>query len=215
MPTRIKSNSKTSTQFALRFLALGDSYTIGEGLPPEASWPVQLVAKLRAEGVTMDDPILIAQTGWTTGELLSAIQTAMPDGDFDLVSLSIGVNNQYRGLSVNDYAEEFTDLLELAIGFAGSNPSHVLVLSIPDWGVTPFAQASGRDIAVIAQQIDSYNQVKRSICLQYGVHWLDVTGHSRQGGASLLASDGLHPSAEHYGLWLSDIAAIASLILGK
>ena len=130
----------------MSYLALGDSYTIGEGVPDADRWPVQLATALRAEGIDLADPRIIATTGWTTDELASAIDVAEPVGRYDFVSLLIGVNNQYRGRSVAEYRGEFTALLKRAIGFAGGRPERVLVLSIPDWGVTPFAAAQ------IAQQ---------------------------------------------------------------
>ena len=143
------------------FLALGDSYTIGEGVEDEQRWPVQLAAALRARGVAIAHPQIIARSGWTTDELSAAIDAEDAHGNlqphYDLVSLQIGVNNQYRGRSVEDYRDEFSRLFERAVAFAGGDPAHVLVLSIPDWGTTPFAQASGRDRAQIAREIDEYN----------------------------------------------------------
>jgi lysophospholipase L1-like esterase len=123
----------------MRFLALGDSYTIGERVAKNERWPVQLAARLRAHGVPITDPEIIAVTGWTTDELDAGIQAAQPQGPYDLVSLLIGVNNQYRGRSPEEYQAQFADLLQQAIGLAGGDPTRVIVLSIPDWGVTPFA----------------------------------------------------------------------------
>ncbi|WP_282298557.1 GDSL-type esterase/lipase family protein, partial [Stenotrophomonas sp. PS02289] len=124
---------------ALRYLALGDSYTIGEGVAEQGRWPVQLSAALRAAGVDIADPQIIATTGWTTDELDAGIDAAAPQGPFDLVTLLIGVNNQYRGRSVDEYRTQFSALLQRALGFAGQRAQRVLVLAIPDWGVTPFA----------------------------------------------------------------------------
>jgi hypothetical protein len=140
-----------------RFLALGDSYTIGEGVAAAERWPVQLAARLRGRAVDVADPEIVATTGWTTDELAAGIEEADPSGPYDLVSLLIGVNNQYRGLPVDGYREQFRDLLGVAIAFAHGDPSHVIVLSIPDWGVTPFAE--GRDRAEIAKLIDAFNDV--------------------------------------------------------
>ena len=189
----------------MRYLALGDSYSIGEGVPEAGRWPMQLAAALRARGIALQDPRIIATTGWTTDELSAAMDAAEPLGTWDLVSLLIGVNNQYRGRTVDDYREQFSGLLERAIALAGHQPSRVFVLSIPDWGVTPFAQ--GRDRARIAQEIDAFNATARHICKALGVAFIDITPTSRdQGGdADMLVADGLHPSAAMYARWV-DVA---------
>ena len=139
-PTTIETTMPNTTY---RFLALGDSYTIGESVDPSERWPVQLATAMQKDGLLLDDPIIIAQTGWTTSDLLAKIETTDPQGPFDLVTLLIGVNNQYQGRDIEAYREEFGILLEMAIDFAGGDPTRVVVLSIPDWGVTPFAK--GRD----------------------------------------------------------------------
>lgn len=187
----------------IRYLALGDSYTIGEGVAEDGRWPVQLAHTLRSEGIALDDPRIIATTGWTTDELSSAIDEAEPLGSFGFVSLLIGVNNQYRGRSVAEYRNEFSALLDRAIGFAGGRPDRVLVLSIPDWGVTPFAIQSGRDRDLIASELDAYNAVAREGCEALGVAFIDITPISRErgGGTNMLADDGLHPSATMYAEW--------------
>ena len=141
----------TGTLVLLSFLALGDSYTIGEGVPPEQRWPVQLAQSLRADGVPLDDPRIIATTGWTTDELGTAMDSAEPIGTHDVVSLLIGVNNQYRGRSVENYRGEFDTLLQRAIALAHGRADRVVVLAIPDWGVTPFAAAQGRDAAAMGR----------------------------------------------------------------
>ena len=185
----------------LRYLALGDSYTIGEGVAETGRWPVQLAQALRADGIPLSDPTIIAQTGWTTDELDAAIDTVRPLPEYDLVSLLIGVNNQYRGRSVDEYRAQFAALLERAIGFAQGKSQHVLVLSIPDWGVTPFAQ--GRDPGSISTAIDAFNAAAMQLCVQRGVAFVDITAASRhRGGESdMLAEDGLHPSAKMYAEW--------------
>jgi len=187
----------------MQFLALGDSYTIGESVAPEERWPVQLRALLRAEGLDIGDPTLIATTGWTTDELSAAIDRANPQGAFDLVSLLIGVNNQYRGRGQDEYREQFAALLQRAIGFAGGNPARVLVLSIPDWGVTPFAARLERDPAAVAADIDAFNAINRAETERPGAHYVDVTPFSREAAhdPSLLADDGLHPSGRMYAEW--------------
>lgn len=191
------------------YLALGDSYTIGENVAPAGRWPEQLAAALRAEGIVIDgiavaNPRIIAATGWTTDELSAAIDAAEPLGEnHALVSLLIGVNNQYRGRTVDDYAHEFAILLERAIGFAGRRADRVFVLAIPDWGVTPFAADSGRDIAAIARELDAYNAAAAKICAERGVAFIDIAPVSRARGAepAMLADDGLHPSAAMYAEW--------------
>ena len=185
----------------IRFLALGDSYTIGEGVEAAERWPMQLAALLRAEGVKVAKPQIIARTGWTTSELKTGIEKARPVGSFDLVSLSIGVNNQYRGLDVERYRMEYRELLKRAIELAGGEPERVIVLSIPDWSATPFA--AGRDRDKIAREIIQFNMVKRQESWAAEVQYVDVTGIS-QGAAedlTLVAGDGLHPSGKMYGEW--------------
>lgn len=185
------------------YLALGDSYTIGESVEPAGRWPMRLAEALRAEGISIEDPRIIATTGWTTDELSAAIDAAAPRDDHGLVSLLIGVNNQYRGRDVDDYAREFAVLLERAIGFAGRRADRVFVLAIPDWGVTPFAARSGRDTAAIARELDAYNAMAAKICAERGVAFVDIAPVSRARGAepAMLAEDGLHPSAAMYAEW--------------
>ena len=200
---------------ALRYLALGDSYTIGEGVPESAAWPVQLAQALRADGIPMSDPTLIAQTGWTTDELDAAIDSVHPLAEYDLVSLLIGVNNQYRGRSLDEYRAQFSALLGRAIGFAQWKRGRVLVLSIPDWGVTTFAQ--DRDGAAIASAIDAFNATALQACVQRGVAFVDITAASRQRGGEpdMLVADGLHPSAAMYRRWASLALPVArSLVAG-
>ncbi|MGD2120665.1 MAG: SGNH/GDSL hydrolase family protein [Gemmatimonadota bacterium] len=183
------------------FLALGDSYTIGESVSPGLRWPVQLASALDGEGIPVNDPVIVAQTGWTTDELARGIQERNLKGTFDVVSLLIGVNNQYRGRSMEEYRTEFVDLLNQAIAFAGGNPGRVLVLSIPDWGVMPFAE--GRDRAGITSEIDAFNEINRIESQRFAVRYLDVTGISREAAENpdLVAEDGLHPSGAMYARW--------------
>jgi len=190
-----------------RFLALGDSYTIGESVTEGDRWPEQLVRMLRAERVPMESPIIIAKTGWTTDELAHAIEEERPTGTYDLVSLLIGVNNQYRGCSADEYRAGFQGLLNRAIAFAGGKASHVVVLSIPDWGVTPFAEGRNRDL--IGQEIDMLNAINAEEASLAGTQYLDITPVSRtaQVDGSLLASDGLHPSGRMYADWARRVMA--------
>jgi lysophospholipase L1-like esterase len=193
------------------WLALGDSYTIGEGVAEADRWPVRLAASLREEGIALADPRIIAATGWTTDELSTAMDAAEPLGEWGFVSLLIGVNNQYRGRGVDDYVGEFARLLQRAIALAGGRADRVLALSIPDWGVTPFARDSGRDLAQIAAELDAYNQAAREICDSLGVAFVDITGISREGGgeADMLTSDGLHPSGKIYARWAQAALPVA------
>jgi len=186
-----------------RYLALGDSYTIGEGVPQAGTWPFQLAAALRAQGIVLDDPQVIATTGWTTDELAAAIDAEAPQGPYALVSLLIGVNNQYRGRPLAEYRQQFEQLLQRAIALAGEDPRRVLVLSTPDWGFTPYAQQNGRDAAQVAREIDDFNAAAHACCGDYGVAFVDITATSRDGGETveMLADDGLHPSAAMYGRW--------------
>lgn len=184
------------------FLALGDSYTIGEAVPESGRWPEQLVRNLRTKGIQIRDPEIIATTGWTTDELLEAIEHQSPSKDYDLVSLLIGVNNQYRGYSLETFRNEFKALLELAISFAGGEKEKVVVLSIPDYGVTPFA--ADKNPEKIAFELDQYNRKKQEIAERMGVNWFDITPISRNAklDSSLLTGDLLHPSAKMYQEWV-------------
>jgi lysophospholipase L1-like esterase len=201
----------------LRYLALGDSYTIGEGVAEDSRWPMQLARALRGEGVALDDPDIIAATGWTTDELDVAIDAAQPADDYDLVSLLIGVNNQYRARSVDEYRHQFAALLERAIGFADGRSERVLVLSIPDWGVTRFGRDSGRDLAVIARELDAYNAAAHDLCTARGVAFVDITEDSRERGAepAMLADDGLHPSKAMHARWAELALPVARRLLAS
>lgn len=192
------------------YLALGDSYTIGEQVPSPESFPMQAAALLREQGIAVDDPQVIATTGWTTDELEAGIAAAHRHKTYDIVTLLIGVNNQYRGRSVEEYATEFTGLLQKAIAFAGNNPAHVVVLSIPDWGVTPFAADRNRE--QISREIDAYNAVNKTIAGEWLTPYLDITHFTREAphDPELVAADGLHPSGKDYRRWA---AALLPLLL--
>ncbi|WP_431215586.1 SGNH/GDSL hydrolase family protein [Puia sp. P3] len=187
----------------LRMLALGDSYTIGESVAAVDRYPVQLVRRLRdSDHIFFDSPEIIATTGWTTGNLLDAIPMSKPEGPYAVVTLLIGVNNQYQGRSLSEYSEQLTTLLRQSIALAGNRASHVLVLSIPDYSVTPFGKALA-DPARIAAQIDSFNIVGRQVTAVHGAAWLDITTQSRKAAddLSLVAVDGLHFSGKEYQNW--------------
>lgn len=200
----------------MSYLALGDSYTIGEGVPAEARWPVQLAAALRSQKIAMPVPQIIAQTGWTTDELSAAMDAAQANGTlkpaYGFVSLLIGVNNQYRGRDVFNYRAEFSSLLERAIRLAHGRSDRVLVLSIPDWGATPFGQASGRDRAKISRELDDYNAAAKTICERQHVAFVDITPVSRElgGKPGMYVDDGLHPSQAMYAAWVKLALPVAS-----
>ena len=201
---------------AADFLALGDSYTIGEGVAPDERWPVQLAARLREDGIDIADPQIIATTGWTTGELASAMDAASFVSPYDLVTLLIGVNNQYRGRPLDEYRAQFRDLLQRAIHLADGSAAHVIVVSIPDWGVTPFAAREGRDAARVAREIDAFNAAACMETGNAGAHWVDVTTLSRAPGArDELVADGLHPSGAQYARWTAAILPVARKVLQK
>ncbi len=184
------------------FLALGDSYTAGEGVPRQEGWPFQLVRLLRGRDIPLEDPMVMARTGWTTGELLEALRDLAPALPFSLVTLLIGVNNQYRGLPLDDYRRDFRRLLEKAMGWTEEGRGRLLVLSIPDWGASPFGR--GRDRERIAREVDAFNEVNRREAEAAGAAYADVTGVSRAVGdnPTFFAEDGLHPSGAQYRLWV-------------
>lgn len=184
------------------YLALGDSYTIGEAVAESLRWPVQLVSALSADGTRADPFRIIARTGWTTGELQQALARERLGTSYDLVSLLIGVNNQYRRYPLAIYRQEFSALLDSALRYAGGSPERVFVLSIPDWGATPFGQASNPQ--QIAQEIDTYNALADSSCQARGIRFFNITTISREAAAdpSLIAPDGLHPSGKMYARWV-------------
>jgi lysophospholipase L1-like esterase len=211
------------------YLALGDSYTIGEQILPKENFPNQTVTLInktadgaysRRQGFALTPsavenldggyhftaPKIIAQTGWTTDELDAAIDAANILKQYDIVSLLIGVNNQYRGRGVKDFKIEFEHLLQRAIQFTGNKPSHVFVLSIPDWGVTPFAE--GRDREKVAEEIDSYNAVCQNSAAAFKTHFINITDSQREDGnkTEFLAPDGLHPSGKEYKKWAGKLA---------
>lgn len=213
--TPITSSPIPSKSTNLRFLALGDSYTIGESVPDSERWPVQLTACLRDAGFLIDSPEIIARTGWTTDELDIGIKSANPQGPYDLVSLLIGVNNQYRGRTSEEYRSQFQGLLQQAIVFAENDPKRVIVLSIPDWGVTPFA--AEQDSQKIAAEIDEFNTINQAEAELAGTYYVDITPISKTAAKNLdlIASDGLHPSGEMYKLWADLVFPIAKSILER
>jgi lysophospholipase L1-like esterase len=186
---------------AKTYLALGDSYTIGESVPEQERFPFQTVQILKDKNFNIDAPGIIAKTGWTTADLLDALNSDPPKKTYSFVTLLIGVNNQYQGKSLKEYKIQFTELLNKAVSYAGNNKDHVYVLSIPDYSVTPFA--SEYDTAAIANEIDTFNAANKSISINAGVHYIDITPISRnaKNDSSLIAGDGLHPSGLQYKKW--------------
>ena len=193
------------------FLALGDSYTIGESVHESERWPVQLVARLKERGVTIDAPRIIATTGWTTDELSDAMDESTLAPPYQLVTLMIGVNNQYRGRDAHEYGEQFDALLARAIHLAGGDATRVIVLSIPDWGATPFGHGSGRDLHKVSLQINLVNAIAHGRTEARGASWVDVTPVSREAARDplLTAHDGLHPSAVMYAKWVELVLPVA------
>lgn len=196
------------------YLALGDSYTIGEGVEEKERYPNQLVSSLKARNIHFEKPTIIAVTGWTTDELAKGIDEAEISGNtYDLVTLLIGVNNQYRGRDVENFKLEFRKQLEQAIRFANDNPDRVLVLSIPDWGITPFAASKNVDPEKVKTEIDSYNQAKKEVSMALGTHYIDITEDYRKIGArpEMVVEDQLHPSGLVYSKW----AKLAELVISS
>jgi lysophospholipase L1-like esterase len=197
------------------YLALGDSYTIGQSVLQSDSYPYQLTGSLNAGGFKVQLPTIIATTGWTTDNLINAIsQSNIHNNIYDFVTLLIGVNDQYQGLSMDNYKIKFAQVLNTAIGFAKGDASRVFVLSIPDWGVTPFGK--GRE-SEVGPQIDAFNAINEAISHAAGVHYLNITGISKQAATdlSLVADDGLHPSGKMYSLWVQWLEPLVTARLKK
>jgi len=194
----------------LSYLALGDSYTIGEGVPETERWPVQLAGALSDPVIQVENPLIIARTGWTTADLKAGIEQMNPEGPYDLVSLLIGVNNQFRGESrgytLEGYSQEFTELLQMAVDFAGGKPDRVFVVSIPDYSVTPFVTEVNK--ARVSAEIDAYNAANLEIANSFGIRYFNITPISRlaAGDNTLLAPDKLHPSGKMYKMWVELMA---------
>ena len=193
----------------MRLLALGDSYTIGEGVDAVETWPHGLARALSGDAAAT--ATVVATTGWTADELLTALETTELDPPYDLVTVLIGVNDQYRGREVDEHLPHFNRLLSQAVTFADGDPERVRVISIPDWGTTPFAASDARSAEEIAVQIDTYNTAQRELCELRGIAWVDITALSRElaGAPDMFVADGLHPSTAQYARWLNVIVAMA------
>jgi len=198
-------------------LCLGDSYTIGEMVLPSENFPNQTVKLLNKDGYEFENAEIIARTGWTTDELQDAIDRHHVKTSYDFVTLLIGVNNQYRGRPVDDYKPQFESLLKQAIRFANDKADHVIVLSIPDWGFSPFAKNSGRDQQQVSKEIDAYNDANKKIAGDYHVNYIDITPSTREAvnDASLLAEDGLHPSSKEYAKWAQRVSVTIEIMIKK
>lgn len=194
---------------SLSYLALGDSYTIGEGVDLGDRYPMQLVREWnKSAKIPFTSPLIIAKTGWTVDELEAGIlATPTASEGYDLVTLLIGVNNQYRGRSVESFEVDFEKMLQRAIAFARGEKERVLVLSIPDWGVTPFATEKGVDATKVANEINAYNKAKQTICEKYAVTFIDITADYRLNGGlpEGIVEDQLHPSSTIYTQWMSKL----------
>ena len=197
------------------FLALGDSYTIGESVPLHESFPYQVIQILRKTGHPFQAPEIIAKTGWTSAELAEHILHTKLNETYDFVTLLIGVNNQYRGSSIDDFKTDLDFLLRKAIHLSGEKPAHVIVLSIPDWGVTPFA--AKRDSKKISEEIDGYNQVCESAAKQFKTQFIDITEETRKAknDSTLLADDHLHYSGKEHAIWAKQVAAVITAKLNN
>ena len=208
-----QSDDVASTSFS--YLALGDSYTIGQSVAENERWPVQLTAALNEQGTTLRPPVIIAKTGWPTERLIEAIESASNLGEqYDMVSLLIGVNNQFGGRAVETFTPDFEKLLQMAINLTGGNRERVFVLSIPDYGKTLFGSSRGDQISAA---IDQYNAASKALCDQYGIAYFDITPISREAefDLELTATDGLHPSGKMYKRWVDLILADVAELLSR
>ncbi len=213
--TGMAAYAQQEKTMTVNYLALGDSYTIGEKVERNKNWPNQLAQRLNAKGYAIAEPRIIAVTGWTTDELIEGIAKSDlgSEARFDLVSLLIGVNNQYRGYPIEQYKKEFRQLLQQAIAFAGGDATKVFVVAIPDYGVTPLGQ--GKDPEKIDRELRQYNQIARDMAAEYGIPFADTYAASKQalGQPTLTASDDLHPSAQMYSLWTDVIEPVAEALV--
>jgi lysophospholipase L1-like esterase len=194
----------------LTYLALGDSYTIGEAVPLQNNFPCQTVQLLRNKGLFFSAPEIIAKTGWTSGELIKAINKWSFLPRYDFVSLLIGVNNQYRGLSINEFRKELEQLIEKAIGITGNQPGRVALLSIPDYSITLFAEKLDKNR--IASELAQYNMVNKELAFQYKLHYIDLQSTDKvESDREFIAPDGLHPSEKLYSIWAKKLAEVIFL----
>ncbi len=212
--TTVKMSDKKLTM-----LCLGDSYTIGESVSEDERFPNQCVMMLEKFDVHFAKTHIIAKTGWTTDELIHAIAEAKVTGTFDCVTLLIGVNNQYREYDKEVYRKEFDELLQTALKYAGGDHDHVFIVSIPDWGATPFGakDGKGRSPQQIGKEIDEYNAINREEALKMMLHYTDINPESKNAAndASLIANDDLHPSGKMYGEWATLLVKEMQKVYGR
>lgn len=212
-------NSSFMNHARYTMLCLGDSYTIGESVAENERFAEQAVQQLQQSGINFKKPEIIAKTGWTTDELAAAIEERGLKQKFDFVTLLIGVNNQYRGRDIENYRTEFKGLLQTAIQYAGGNSKHLIVISIPDWGATPFVSQDPkhRSAQQIAAEIDEFNRVSEEEALKAHTHFINITPHSRKATSdlSLVANDGLHPSGKMYLHWATELSNLITKIVQR
>lgn len=214
--TQMDNNSEVVTysdSTAKTYLALGDSYTIGQSVQTAERFPHITASILRSNGIAINEPKYVAVTGWTTAELQRGIANEKLAKQYDVVSLLIGVNDQYRGLDTAGYRERFTQLLEQAISFAGNKKTNVFVLSIPDYSATPFVHAQQK--ARVSKEIDEFNAINKDVTMKYKVSYVDITPATREAAndESLLASDHLHYSAKEHRVWAEMLAPLMQSVL--
>lgn len=206
---RKSSNQLVMPQDSISYLALGDSYTIGESVSQSESFPFLLAEELKKKGKKIGAPTVIARTGWTTDELTTAIENAnIHQQKYNLVTLLIGVNNQYRGRKIDEYKKEFITLVNKALVFANQDKNHVIIVSIPDWYYTPFGQNSNRNTT--SAEIDTFNKVNKDVADSLSIPYVNITDITREGlkDTLLVANDGLHPSGKCYQKWAERIASV-------
>jgi lysophospholipase L1-like esterase len=214
MPAQSIDTVATQNDTTKTYLALGDSYTIGQSVIEKDRYPVQTAGLLNNAGFKFKPPEIIATTGWTTVNLASGINSHhFADSVYDIVTLLIGVNDQYQGSTLSEYEQQFIKLVQQSIVLAGGKPTHVIILSIPDYSVTPFASSSNKTL--IASEIDSFNVINKQISGSYHTNYINVTGESRKAAndPSLIASDGLHFSGKEYAIWAGMLTAQIENIL--
>lgn len=206
--TTTHHNDTTHTSKTYTFLALGDSYTIGQSVQPSERFPAQTVRLIINDSIKITDPVYIATTGWTTINLINAITQQNPPNKFDIVTLLIGVNDQYQRMDTGGYRTRFTQLLNVAINLAAGKKTNVFVLSIPDYSATPFVSASEK--ARVSMEIDWYNAINKAVTIQNNIAYTNITPSTRQAATdpSLIAQDGLHPSGKEYTKWAQMLAPL-------
>ena len=209
----VEDTTATEPATGAKYLALGDSYTIGQSVRETERFPSQTVQLLRAQNINLRGVEYIATTGWTTTNLLSALRLQKPEKDFDIVTLLIGVNDQYQQTGTTGYGERFSALLNIAVDLAGGRKSRVFVLSIPDYSVTPFVPQEEK--ALVSMQTEQFNAINKEITLQNNITYIDITPATREAAndASLIANDGLHPSAKEYAVWANMLAPLIKKVL--